>query len=282
MRKDGMNLSMVVGIAAGLALIVYGIGIGNLYAFLSLKGAAIVVGGTFAALVASFHHTALKQVPQQIWMAFRGVIQTPGIFIDQIVDCAHVARKYGLLRLEKLAEAQEDEFLRDALLLIVDAVDAGKARAMLEADLIFLDERHTGANAFFERGAAFAPAFGMLGTLIGLIIMLANLSLDADGTETLTEGMSIALVTTFYGSLLANLFFLPVSSKLHVMNDSEMLCKRIIIEGVLSIQAGENPKFIKEKLISFLPGKDRLELLRAGDTKKDSEKKDVQTTEDES
>jgi len=267
---------MFVGILAGLGLVIFGIGFGNVYAFVSPRGLAIVFGGTFAALVASFPYDALKQVPQQITIAFRGQLPNPGIYIEQIVDCAHVARKHGLLQLERLAEAQEDEFLRDALLLIVDAVDAGKARFMLEADLIFLDERHHSANSFYERGAAFAPAFGLLGTLIGLIIMLANLSLDVEGTETLTEGMSIALVTTFYGSLLANLFFLPLSSKLQVMNDREILCKRIIIEGVLSIQAGENPKFIKEKLISFLPRKERMELLIAEETKK----KNVQTQEE--
>ena len=256
-----MNFSMFIGIVAGCGLIMYGIGLGNLYAFFSLKGAAIVVGGTFAALIASFPYDALRQVPTQIMIAFRGVLLNPGIYIDQIVDCAHVARKFGLLKLEQLAEAQNDEFLRDSLLLIVDAVDAGKARNMLESDLTYLDERHNGAIAFFDRGAAFAPAFGMLGTLIGLIIMLANLSLDLEnGTETLTAGMSIALVTTFYGSILANLFFLPISSKLKIMNDREMLCKRIILEGVLSIQAGENPKFIREKLISFLPRKERQEM----------------------
>ena len=260
-KAPKMNFSMLIGIAAGCGLIMFGIGVGNLYAFLSLKGAAIVMGGTFAALVASFPYDALKQVPLQVKIAFRGVLLNPGVYIDQIVDCAHVARKFGLLKLEQLAEAQDDEFLRDSLLLIVDAVDAGKVRSMLESDLIYLDERHNGATAFFDRGAAYAPAFGMLGTLIGLIIMLANLSLDVEnGTETLTAGMSIALVTTFYGSMLANLFFLPVSSKLKIMNDREVLCKRIIIEGVMSIQAGENPKFIREKLTSFLPRKERQEL----------------------
>jgi len=279
-RAPKMNFSMLVGILAGCGLIMFGIGIGNLYAFISIKGAAIVIGGTFAALVASFPYNALKQVPTQIWIAFRGTLLNPGVFINQIVDCAHVARKFGLLRLEQLAEAQDDYFLRDSLLLVVDAVDAGKARSMLESDMIYLDERHNGAIAFFDRGAAFAPAFGMLGTLIGLIIMLANLSLDVDnGTETLTAGMSIALVTTFYGSILANLFFLPVSSKLKAMNDREMLCKRIIVEGVMSIQAGENPKFIREKLISFLPRKEREELLQSL-AKEANRNKDVQETKD--
>ena len=274
-----MNPSMIVGIAAGFGLIMYGIGFGNISSFASLQGAVIVVGGTFAALTASFPFKTLKKVPHYVWTALRGDTTNPGVFIERIVDCAHVARKFGLLKLEELAEAQEDAFFRESLLLIVDAVDANKARAMLESDLIYLDERHSGAVTFFERGAAFSPAFGMIGTLIGLIIMLANLSLDSEhGTETLTGGMAIALITTFYGVLLANLFFLPVSSKLQSMNEKEMLCKRLIIEGVLSIQAGENPKFIGQKLISFLPQKERYELIASGFTNKENSNKDVQTT----
>ena len=274
-----MNPSMIVGIFAGFGLIMYGIGFGNLSAFASLQGAVIVIGGTCAALVASFPFATVKQAPHYVWIALRGDATNPGIFIERIVDCAHVARKFGLLKLEELAEAQEDDFFRESLLLIVDAVDANKARSMLESDLINLDERHGGAITFFERGGAFSPAFGMIGTLIGLIIMLANLSLDTEnGTETLTGGMAIALVTTFYGVLLANLFFLPVSSKLQSMNDREMLCKRIIIEGVLSIQAGENPKFIGQKLISFLPQKERYEFIANSLMNKDNSNKDAQTT----
>lgn len=256
-----MDPSLMVGIIAGLLLLTYAIGVGNIKHFLSLQGAAIVVGGTFAALVASFPFMTLKKVPGQVLIAIRGELMNPGLYIDQIVDCAHVARKFGLLALEKLAEAQEDNFMRDSMLLIVDAVDYDKARYMMEAELTYMDERHTESIAFFERGAAFAPAFGLVGTLIGLIIMLANLGLDdVDGTATLTNGMAIALITTFYGSLLANLFFTPIASKLNVKNDREIMCKRLILEGILSIQAGENPKFIRAKLISFLPYKERVEL----------------------
>ncbi|MCL1981760.1 MAG: MotA/TolQ/ExbB proton channel family protein [Clostridiales bacterium] len=256
-----MDPSMAVGIAAGIGLIMYGIGFGNLDAFASFQSAIIVVGGTFAALVASFPSRMLAKVPQQVMIAAKGQMQEPGLFIEQIAYFAEVARRFGLLALEEHAVAQEDEFLKDSLLLIVDAVDSDKARAMLEADLVYLDDRHKEANSFFERGAAFAPAFGMIGTLIGLILMLANLQLDAvDGTTILTHGMAIALITTFYGSLLANLFFIPVSSKLQAKHEREMLCKQIIIEGILSIQAGENPKFIRDKLISFLPYKERLSL----------------------
>lgn len=255
-----MDPSLIVGVVAGLLLLMYAIGVGNLKHFLSLPGATIVIGGTFAALIASFPLKALKKVPGQMRKAIRGEFMNPGLYIDQIADCAHVARKFGLLALEKLAEAQEDDFMRDSMLVIVDAVDANKTRYMLESELMYLDERHTEAIAFFERGALLSPSFGLVGTLIGLIIMLANLGLeDVDGTATLTNGMAIALISTFYGSLLANLFFTPIAGRLHSQNDREMLCKRIIAEGILSIQAGENPMYIRKKLISFLPYKDRAE-----------------------
>ena len=253
-----MDPSMIAGIAAGIGLIIFGIGFGNLTAFLSLQGAVIVVGGTFAALVASFPSVALKKVPKQIEIAFKGTIMEPGLYIEQISDCAKVARKHGMLALEQLAHAQEDEFMRDSMLQIIDTMDSHKIRAMLEAELIFLEERHLEGVTFFERGASFAPAFGLVGTIIGLILMLTNLGLDdVDAERTLTNGMAIALITTFYGSLLSNLFFSPIASKLQATHDREMLCKRIIIEGMISIQAGENPKFIREKLISFLPQSER-------------------------
>jgi len=249
---------MIAGIAACTLLIILGIGLSNIGHFASVRGAVIVVGGTFAALVASFPTESLKKVPKQVWIAIQGTLPDPVLYIDQITDCAKVARKHGMLALEGLANAHDDAFMRDSILLIVDAVDSNKIRAMLESDLEYLDERHNEAVTFYERGAALAPAFGLLGTLIGLIIMLAHLSLDDTvGNETLTNGMAIALITTFYGILLANLFFTPVASKLSAKHYREMLCKKIIMEGMLSIQAGENPRFIKEKLISFLPQKER-------------------------
>jgi len=253
-----MDPSMIAGIVAGIGLIIYGIGFGNLGAFLSFQAAVIVVGGTFAALAASFPSETLKKVPKQIMIAVKGTVPDPCLYIDQIGDCAKIARMHGMLALEQLAQAQEDEFMRDSIFLIVDALDSNKVRAMLEAELDFLDERHAQGVTFFERGASYAPAFGLVGTIIGLILMLSNLgSDDVSAGETLANGMAIALITTFYGSLLSNLFFTPIASKLQATHDREMLCKQIIIEGIVSIQAGENPKFIREKLISFLSKKER-------------------------
>jgi len=275
-----MDPSMIAGVVACLGLIIYGIGFGNIGHFASLQSAAIVVGGTFCALIASFPSESLKKVPKQIMIAVHGALPDPGVYIDQISDCAQVARRHGMLALEGLADAQDDEFMKSSILLIVDAVDSNKVRAMLEADIAYLDERHAEAVTFFERGATLAPAFGLLGTLIGLILMLANLSLDeVDGNQALTNGMAIALITTFYGSLLANLFFTPIASKLQSKHYREMLCRQLIVEGILSIQAGENPRFIREKLISFLPQGERRDIEESAVKKGKLKKNDKETQE---
>lgn len=251
-----MDLTTIAGIVAALALVMLGIGsgIGN---FFDIKSAFIVVGGTFAVLIASSSISVLKEIPKHLKIAMFKPKHSPMVYIDEIVECAQIARKSGLLALEEHANQEEDTFLKESLLLIVDAIDSDKVRAMLEDDLRYVENRHSEAMSFYERGAAFAPAFGMIGTLIGLILMLNNLDLDSGETGALTKGMAMALITTFYGSMLANVFFSPVANKLQSRHDHEMLCKEIVIEGILSIQSGENPKFIREKLISFLAQKEQ-------------------------
>lgn len=246
-----MDLSTILGVVAALGLVMVGIGSG-LKNFWDLKSIFIVVGGTFAVLAASHPLPLLKDIPRHLKIVIKRPPHNPMIYIDEIVKCAQIARKSGLLALEEYANEESDQFLKSSLLLIVDAIDANKVRAVLEDDLSYMEKRHAEAMSFYERGAAFAPAFGMIGTLIGLILMLKGLDLDSGETKTLTDGMGVALITTFYGSMLANIFFSPMANKLQSRHEQEMLCKEIIIEGVLSIQSGENPKFIREKLISFL------------------------------
>lgn len=155
----------------------------------------------------------------------------------------------GLLSLEDKLNDIQDPFLHNSLLLVVDSVDLEKVKNLMETELTQLDERHALDREFYERGASAAPAFGMIGTLIGLILMLGNMS-DVDK---LAQGMAVALITTLYGSLLANVIFTPMANKLKARHDEEFLCKTLIMEGVIAIQEGENPKFIEEKLYKLLP-----------------------------
>ena len=137
-------------------------------------------------------------------------------------------------------------------MLIVDAMDAEKIREMLESEVSAMSERHDQDVSLYEKGSALAPAFGMIGTLVGLVNMLKGMNMDGNGSSSIGADMSVALITTFYGSVLSNLVFVPMAKKLRLRNDEELLYKQIIIEGVLSIQAGDNPKYLEEKLLSYL------------------------------
>ncbi len=253
-----MDLTTIIGIVAAIVLIVSGIGFGNITDFLDLGSFLIVIGGTFAGLVACFPTRILKQIPKHLKIAVMGNENDPMKTIDSVVEYAMIARKNGLLALEEKANDSEDVFLKQGLFLIVDAIDTDKVKQVLSDELNYLNLRHEEGANFYERGAAFGPAFGLLGTLIGLIKMLKAMSFtDGSGAENLGIGMSMALITTFYGVLIANLLFTPIANKLRLRHEEEILCKELIIEGVLSIQSGENPKFIREKLVSYLPQKFR-------------------------
>lgn len=259
-----MDLATVLGILAGFGLTVFGIGIGRLGNFVDPAGLAITLGGAMAAMVASTSSDVLKSIPKHLKIAFGGKKYDPKQYIEQIVDLAQSARKNGLLSLESRADEIEDNFLKDSVLLIVDAIDSDKVKQLMEQELEYLDDRHARGFGFYETAAGTCPAFGMIGTLIGLVNMLKGLDLEGGGgAGDIGPAMSVALITTFYGSLFANLVFAPIGNKLKARHAEEMLCKQMIIEGILSIQSGENPKFIREKLISYLSESDKAELAEA-------------------
>lgn len=247
-----MDIATILGILSGFGLIVYGIGFSSLGDFVDPQGLAITLGGTLAAMVAATPAEVLKNIPKHLKIAIGGKKYEPKAYIEIIVELALSARKNGLLSLESKAEELEDVFLKDSVLLIVDAIDSDKVKQLMEEELNYLDERHAKSFGFYELAAGTCPAFGMIGTLIGLIKMLKSLDIEGGGAGDIGPAMSIALITTFYGSLLANLIFSPIANKLKARHAEEMLCKQLIVEGILSIQSGENPKFIKEKLISYL------------------------------
>lgn len=246
-----MDLTTFIGIVIGLVLIIFGIRLDNIGNFWSPESILIVVGGTFAALIASYPARVLKQLPKQFKILLKNPYN-PLEFIEQLHELAIIARKSGLLALEEKANAMQDPFFREGLMLIVDSTTPQQVNEILDNTLEHIEERHSEIIEFYEKGAGYAPAFGMVGTLIGLVNMLMSMNLD-EGADGLSVSMGVALITTFYGSVLANLFFIPIAKKLRVRSDEEILCRKIIIEGILAIQAGENPNFLKEKLITYLP-----------------------------
>lgn len=217
---------------------------GKLDGFIDYSSIAITVGGTLASLMVSFPSSTFKRIPKQIKIAFNPTVYDTQNYIAQIVEFAKEARSKGLLSLEDKLQGVSDTFLKSSLMLVVDSVEPEKVHSLLESELDQLDDRHAQAISFYEKGAGYAPGFGMIGTLIGLVNMLADMS-DA---SSIGPAMATALLTTLYGSMLGNIFFNPMANKLKIRHEEEMLCKTLICEGVEAIQAGENPRFIEEKL----------------------------------
>lgn len=249
-----MNISGLFGFVAAVGLIIWGMGSGDgaaLKNFWSPSSLAITIGGTIGALLVAFPFKIVKKIPRMILMCIKPKKYKPHEVIDQMVEYAKIARTKSLLALEDSANECKDPFMKSSLLLIVDANDSDRVKAMLDDAIDFMCERHDQNIAVWDKGSALAPAFGMIGTLVGLINMLQGLS--DSGAENLGSGMSLALITTFYGSLMSNVICAPVSTRLKSIHADELLCMQIIEEGALAIISGANPRYIKEKLEFMLP-----------------------------
>ena len=220
--------------------------------FIDPASVLITVGGTFGGLIASFPLSTLKNLPKLFKIALFPPKYNPQKYIDEIVEYARVARSQGILTLEDSANKAKDPFMKKSLLLLVDANDTEKIREMLEEAISFTEDRHAANKAFFDKGVALGPAFGMLGTLVGLVNMLKKMNESGD----LGGAMATALITTFYGSLIANVIFGPLASALENANNDEILCMQIICQGAMAIAAGFNPALIREKLEFMLADKD--------------------------
>ncbi|HEX6989553.1 MAG TPA: motility protein A, partial [Bacillota bacterium] len=222
---------------------------GDIRAFIDPASMAITGGGTVAATLINFR---LGQVVTAVRLAlhvFRGARHDHVSLIRTVVAFAERARRDGLLALEDEAESLDDPFLKKGIRLVVDGTDPELVRTVLETELSYQQERHRLGQSVFSTMAALSPAFGMIGTLIGLIQMLRNL----ENPDAIGPGLAVALITTFYGAIMAYLLFNPMAGKLRVASEEETLFREMAIEGVLSIQAGDNPRVVQEKLWAFLP-----------------------------
>ena len=253
-RPKVMDLATLIGIVSGVTLLAVAIAVdGSLRGFVNVPSLLVVLGGTIAATLVNHSLSDLYRVFGMVRVAFTDRGYSGRELIDQLVALAEKARREGLLAMEEEAAQLEDNFLRKGIQLIVDGTDPDLVRNVLEIELAFQEERHRAGQGIFEDMGAYAPAFDMIGTLIGLINMLA----DIDDAEKIAPGMALALITTLYGSVLANLVFLPIAGKLRNRSDEEVLYRQIMLEGILSIQAGENPRLVEEKLTAFLPPQQR-------------------------
>lgn len=245
-----MDISTIIGLVLGFVFMIVSIILskGRLMLFVDAPSMMIVFGGTFAALLVGYPIAKFLSGLKTIKHAFSDTKLDPKGLITRINELALAARKEGLLALEEMAQSMEDPFLKKGILLIVDGTDPELVRSILETELAFIETRHKDNQGLWNTIAELGPAWGMIGTLIGLIAMLDSL----DDPTTIGPKMAVALITTLYGSVLANLFAIPVSNKLKIRSNDEILLKQVMIEGLLSIQAGENPRVIEEKLKAFL------------------------------
>lgn len=261
-----MDLASVIGMIVCMVMVIFGIITGDegpraIWNFLEYKSALITFGGAFFAVMAQY---SLKDFIQS-FKSIKNIFIQPkfddAVTIKSIIELSNVARKEGLLALEEAANNLEDDFMKKGILLIVDGTDPEMVRSIMENEMICTEDRHKKVIGFYDALGAMGPAWGMIGTLIGLINMLKNLS----DINSVGPNMSVALITTLYGSVLANWLCAPVAGKLKYNNAMEIMLKEVMIEGILSIQAGENPRVIEEKLKSFLSPEHRSALTEGGE-----------------
>jgi len=259
-----MNITYLVGFLLSIVVMILGMmggfppyNVKQLGNFIDGASVMITIGCTLAIVVASFPASMLASIPRHFMIMLNTKKNNPMYYIDELVDLATRARKDGLLALEEPAAQQQDPFFKQAIMLIVDANDPEHVRNILENDIECMSARHNASAGMYDRASSVAPAFGMVGTLVGLINMLKNMNLESGGASTIGTDMGTALVTTLYGCILAHMVFGPIANNLRIQDEEETLCKMIIVEGITGIQAGENPKFLKERLLTFVAQKQR-------------------------
>jgi len=245
-----MDLATVIGLASGIAMILVVILTeGNLPAYANLHALLLVGGGVTATAFIMFDlRTVVGSIGVAI-KAFRENSWNLEAIIDQMLSLSKLARTNGILGLEEAEKQIRNPFFRRGIQLAVDGNEEGLIRFIMATDVSFTRERHALGQKVFRQMGAMAPAFGMIGTLIGLVDMLRNME---DPSE-IGPAMSVALVCTLYGAVVANLVFLPIANKLEFRTKEEALAKQVIIEGIISILQGMHPKLLQEKLESFVP-----------------------------
>lgn len=244
------NLVPLIGIIVGIGLLVWSITSGGpISAFLDAPSLVITLGGSFCALLVSFPMSDLKKIPTILKRLFIQSEKNEEELIGIVIEISKKSRSQGILAIENDIKELENEMLIYGLDMVVDGSDPEDIREIMEIKAENIEKRHSIGQNIFGKWGELAPGFGMLGTLIGLIIMLGQLN----DPSTIGSGMATALITTFYGSLLANMIFLPIATNLKMQTETEMQLCEMAIEGVLSIQAGQNPRVIEQKLRSYLP-----------------------------
>jgi chemotaxis protein MotA len=255
-----MDIATIVGLISAFSLVIYGILLGGtLLIFWDLPSALIVIGGTIGTTLINYPLREIFGVFMVVKNVFLHKLEPPTDLIKFLVELSNKMRKNGVLSIEPMIKQVRDGFLAKGLQMLVDGTEAKDIQGVLEKEIEYVGERHRLGSEIFSTIATFAPALGMIGTLIGLVQMLQKL----DDPSKIGPAMAVALITTFYGAVVANLLCLPMAGKLKTRSKQEMLVKEMILEAVMSLSAGENPRIMEQKLLAFLSPKER-----GGDKKK--------------
>lgn len=247
-----MDLATIIGTIVAFGLVLGAMG-SDIPSFIDFPSVLIVFGGTIGAALVTYPLGHVLGVVGVIKKAFLSKLDTPEELIAKFVDYASRVRREGILSLEPLLKEIPDEFFRKALQLVVDGLEPQMIQEILDTEISCQEDRHAmGAEIMLAFGAL-APAMGMIGTVIGLVLMLKNM----EDPSSIGPAMAVALITTFYGAVLANLVFNPMAGKLKTRSKQEVLLRSMIVEGVMSLSKGENPRILEEKLNSFLAPKQR-------------------------
>ncbi|GAB4135733.1 MAG: MotA/TolQ/ExbB proton channel family protein [Planctomycetaceae bacterium] len=251
-----MDKATIGGLGAGIGLLLLAIAIApgsSFGAFIDYPSAAVVVGGAIAATCIAYPLKTLFLLPKVLKKVFFPNTQEIAPVIAQLVEFSEIARRDGILALENKTEEIEDPFILMGIQMAVDGTDSELMESILRAEMDAVASRHKSGKGLMDAVGRYAPAFGMIGTLMGLIIMLGNM----DDPEAIGPGMAVALITTLYGAVVSNLFFLPFADKLAFYSKQEMEVRELIIRGILSIQEGDNPRMLEQKLSAILPAVER-------------------------
>jgi len=246
-----MDIGTVVGLVLAFLAIVIAVligGGGDVMALVDPTSVFVVIFGATGAVVVSFPLARITGLVSVVKKSLFTDVNDPADTIAELVKYAEVARREGILSLENLMGEMKDPFIVRGVKMAVDGTDPELIQTILDTELDALSERHAQGKAVLDALAKYAPAFGMIGTLLGLIFMLKSM----DDPSKIGPGMAVALITTLYGALIANLFASPIGDKLAAKDAEELLVKTIIVTGVMSIQSGDNPRVVESKLLTFL------------------------------
>jgi chemotaxis protein MotA len=247
-RGAGIGLFVALVCILGAAVVEAG-NVTILLALLNLPSAMIVFGGTIGTVIVSFPLDRVSKLGKILGVAFRQDKTSERDLVNLFVRLSERARREGLLSLEGEADEIHDHAIRKGVLLVVDGTDPELVREIMGADVAAMSERHEGKYAMFEAAGGFAPTMGIIGTVMGLVNVLSHL----DKPDELGKSIATAFIATLYGVLSANVFWLPIGQRLKQRNKEEVARRELAMEGVLTVQAGDNPHVVREKLEAFLP-----------------------------